>query len=525
MLLFKKLGIAGGSVFTLGIIIGYAFFPPFLKSQIKKGIQLVDGSDMKEMWVKVPFPLDFRIYLFNITNANEIKAGAKPIVQQVGPFFYEEWKEKVDLVDREEDDTVEYKNKATWVFNQAKSAPGLTEDVVLVFPHVMILSMILATVREKPAMVGLAAKAVDSIFHKPDSVFVTATAREILWTGLPVDCSVKDFAGSAVCGILREDDSGFLKDGENYKFALFGAKNGTVIPDTIRVHRGKRNYLEVGIVTEFKGEPKLNVWPEEGDCNTFNGTDSTIFHPFLYEDEDVVSFAPDLCRSLSAIYQKPTKVKGIKTNRYIASLGDMSTDPTLKCLCPTPDTCLGKGLYDIFPCVKAPLVCSLPHFYDTDPQYLTQVDGLHPNEEDHQIFIDFEPMLGAPLSARKRLQFNIFIMPVDKFKLMKTFPNALLPLFWVEEGLILDDEYLKPIKLVFTMLKVVGIMKWLMMTAGVGLGGGAGFLFWKSTQSPQKLDITKVSPKTIQNAAGDEKKWPTSVSTIQGNNAPPSVEA
>lgn len=72
-------------------------------------------------------------------------------------------------------------------------------------------------------MFFIIAKAVDSIFHKPDSVFVTATAREILWTGLPVDCSVKDFAGSAVCGILREDDSGFLKDGENYKFALFGA--------------------------------------------------------------------------------------------------------------------------------------------------------------------------------------------------------------------------------------------------------------------------------------------------------------
>lgn len=67
-------------------------------------------------------------------------------------------------------------------------------------------------------------KAVDSIFHKPSSVFVKATVREILWTGLPVDCSVQDFAGKAVCGILREDDSALLKDGEeNYKFALFGA--------------------------------------------------------------------------------------------------------------------------------------------------------------------------------------------------------------------------------------------------------------------------------------------------------------
>lgn len=50
----------------------------------------------------------------------------------------------------------------------------------------------------------------------------------------------------------------------------------------------------------------------------------------------------------------------------------------------------------------------------------------------------------------------MFIFPVDKFKLMKNFPTALMPLFWVEEGLELADEYMKPIKLVFTMLKIVG---------------------------------------------------------------------
>lgn len=44
---------------------------------------------MREMWTVVPFPVDFRIYLFNVTNANEIQGGAKPIVKEVGPFFYE----------------------------------------------------------------------------------------------------------------------------------------------------------------------------------------------------------------------------------------------------------------------------------------------------------------------------------------------------------------------------------------------------------------------------------------------------
>ncbi|XP_034946984.1 sensory neuron membrane protein 1-like [Chelonus insularis] len=524
MLLHMKVGIAGSILFFLGFLL-FSAFPPFLKSQVKKAVRLKKGEDIRDMWEKTPFPLDFRIYLFNITNADQIKTGAKPIVQEVGPFFYDEWKEKVDCDDNDADDTVEYSNKATWIFNPGKSAPGLTEDVELVLPHIMILGMILTTVREKPGMVGLAAKAIDSIFHKPDSIFIKTTARQILWDGLPVDCSVKDFAGSAVCSLLREDDSALIKDGENYRFALFGHKNGTVIPDRIKVKRGIKNYLDVGVVTEFKGEPKLSVWSEEGTCNEFNGTDSTIFHAYLYSNEDVVSFTPDLCRSLSTRYQRPTKIKGIKTNRYSADLGDMSSDPEIKCLCPAPDKCLKKGLFDLYPCIKAPIIATLPHFYLTAEEYLTQVDGLNPMEEKHQIFLDFEPITATPLAAGKRLQFNMMIFPIEKFKLMKTFPTALLPLFWVEEGLVLGDEYVKQLKGVFKVFTIIKIMKYLFLTLGVGLCGAAGGLYYKFQQSAQKLDITKITPKAAPNTNGQEKKWPTSVSTIQTPTAPPTVDA
>jgi scavenger receptor class B protein 1 len=41
------------------------------------------------MWSKIPFALEFRIYLFNVTNPDEIKAGQKPILKEVGPFFFE----------------------------------------------------------------------------------------------------------------------------------------------------------------------------------------------------------------------------------------------------------------------------------------------------------------------------------------------------------------------------------------------------------------------------------------------------
>lgn len=77
-------------------------------------------------------------------------------------------------------------------------------------------------------------------------------------------------------------------------------------------------------------------------------------------------------------------------------------------------------------------------------------------QEDHEIDMDFEPMTATPIRAHKRLQFNMFIQPVAKFKLMKTFPEALLPLFWVEEGILLEDEFVNKVKVVFKVMAVVG---------------------------------------------------------------------
>ena len=39
----------------------------------------------------------------------------------------------------------------------------------------------------------------------------------------------------------------------------------------------------------------------------------------------------------------------------------------------------------------------------------------------------------GPPHAFKRAQMNMWIKPVDKIKLMKHFPEALLPLLWFEE--------------------------------------------------------------------------------------------
>ena len=46
----------------------------------------------------------------------------------------------------------------------------------------------------------------------------------------------------------------------------------------------------------------------------------------------------------------------------------------------------------LFLTVNAPVVISLPHFYEADEDYLRAVEGLSPNGSNHGTFLDVEPV-------------------------------------------------------------------------------------------------------------------------------------
>lgn len=53
-----------------------------------QNVILYEGSEQYYRFIDVPQPIDFKVYLFNVTNPMEVQNGALPIVKEIGPYIY-----------------------------------------------------------------------------------------------------------------------------------------------------------------------------------------------------------------------------------------------------------------------------------------------------------------------------------------------------------------------------------------------------------------------------------------------------
>jgi hypothetical protein len=77
--------------------------------------------------------------------------------------------------------------------------------------------------REFPGALAILNEAIPTIFDEPTSMFVTTTARNILFDGVPLYCNATDFSSEVVCEEINKRKDGFHQLGENiYGFSFFG---------------------------------------------------------------------------------------------------------------------------------------------------------------------------------------------------------------------------------------------------------------------------------------------------------------
>nr|XP_032525628.1 platelet glycoprotein 4-like [Danaus plexippus plexippus] len=172
-------------------------------------------------------------------------------------------------------------------------------------------------------------------------------------------------------------------------------------------------------------------------------SDGTIFPPSLLNKKTrLFVFNSNMCRRLPFDYLKDVEMEqGIRLMRYVMPsnvFDDPQSNPDNQCYCDVDSgTCPPRGIINVTACsMGAPLVASFPHFYRGDPKLYEDIQGLSPNGELHDSFIDIHPTLGIALNGRSSLQLNIQVKKSSVFGALSFLPEGIiLPIAWIEMAL------------------------------------------------------------------------------------------
>jgi len=268
-------------------------------------------------------------------------------------------------------------------------------------------------------------------------------------------------------------------------FSLYKGRNGST-DGTYKIHTGVGDIDNFGQIVTWNGRNYLGFWNPMSPCDRVNGTDGTIFAPFVEKDRIVELYSSDIYRSIYLKYDKEEEIRGIKGFKFVLPkevLENPRRNASNRCFCNevSIDDCLQAGAIDVsLARGGAPLAFSTPYFLDGEQIY-SQDSGLVGRRLVHETALVIEPNSGALLKANKRIQLNVNYKAIPNVPAMANSSNVMFPVMWVDENTEfteenadeLNDKLLNPKKAVWT---------WRWVGVGIGIGlilVGVGIYVWK----------------------------------------------
>ncbi|XP_005526083.1 PREDICTED: platelet glycoprotein 4 [Pseudopodoces humilis] len=385
---------------------------------VKKEAVIVNGTTAYQNWL-VPGSSVYReFWIFHVLNPSEVINGSKPKFEQRGPYTYRVRYLPKENVMEGQNGTISY-----MLPNVADFVPDMsvgTEN-----DNVTVLNLAIAAV---PALYpgGFMQSIINTWISSNTTILQNRTIKEILWG--------------------YEDP--FLKNipfpGVKATVGVFYPYNGTS-DGPYNVYTGTEDITKTAIIESYKNKRTLSYW--EGYCDMVNGTDGASFPPFVKKDQVLRFFSSDICRSIYGVFSEKQVVKGITLYRFIVPREAFASPTEVGdnyCFCTDreiSENCTLAGVLDISACkAKRPVYISLPHFLHASKSILDNVEGLSPNEKEHETYLDIEPVTGFTLRFAKRLQVNLLVRP-SKIKPLKNIKKPyVFPLLWLNESAVIGDE-------------------------------------------------------------------------------------
>ncbi|XP_040203294.1 scavenger receptor class B member 1 isoform X1 [Rana temporaria] len=488
------LGVVGLLLVVFGAVLVF-IVPVIVKQQVEKNVRIDPSSGFAyEMWRDLPVPFFMSIYIFEVVNSKEVLLGEKPRVEERGPYVYRERKQKTNITFND-NATVSFVETRILHFEPDMSA-GSEEDFI-VFPNILVLG---ASVMMKDLPVPLKWFISGAFTTFGQEAFINRTVKDLLWG---YNEPFLDFVNAILPGKLPFKG----------KFGLFAEFNNTN-SGIFTVNTGVEDISQVQMVDAWNGLTEVNFWNSE-QANMINGTAGQMWPPFRTPDQPLEFYSPDACRSLTLVYDKEDSYRGIPTYRYTAPnylFANGSDYPPNEGFCP----CTASGVMNVSACRSgAPLFLSFPHFYNADPGYVDAVDGLHPSEELHSLFLDLHPLTGIPMNCSIKMQLSLLTMSVGGIPQTGKIKTGILPLLWFSESGYLDGPVYNtyyntlivlPIVMEYLQYILIGLGLCFILVAAVlpFLNQEKVILFWNSNNKKfdENLEINKSQTEKLTSSNG-----------------------
>ncbi len=429
---------------------------------------ILPGTQMYPNWVDLPVPIITSIYLFNVTNADYVvRRGARPKLEQVGPYVYHEYHHKTKLR-WNNNGTVTYQQIRTYQF-VSELSNGTLEDKVVTLNAVA--AGVNAIALKEPSAVKWTIGAL--LVALKEKLFVEKTVREILFDGYvdPVLDKTPDW----------------LQPNMPKKFGYYYQRNGSDWFDGVfNMYTGEKDLSEMCHITSWNYSQQLASYPRE--CGKVHGAGD-----FFSPDQNktfVELFSNDLCRTLKLDFDSTTTSHGISVNAYKISpklFANATQNKANWCYDPNNRN-LPSGVFDAGPCrLEAPVLMSQPHFYQADTYYLRQLQpgSLSPDKDKHETTFLVEPLSGLPVDVVARFQVNFYLRKIGNMELFKHLRNELfVPTVWFESRVTLPGSMLAEVWLLSNLRIIFTVVGCVLLGLSITLCSVVGLHFWNKSFVP-----------------------------------------
>ncbi|XP_059054544.1 scavenger receptor class B member 1 [Achroia grisella] len=384
-------------------------------------LAMEEGSFLYNMWESPPYDVSTEVWAFNYTNVEEFLSGEDTVLklQEIGPFVYREMRTNRNMSVDPDRGVMTLTPDIEMRFDLETSIAD-TKDVNLYMPNIAVIAM--STLFADKLNYFLNAGAYFSLKTLGSQLFRKMTADEIFWG---YQDNIVTIVNKLLPGWIDFDRLGIL----DRMYALANKH------ENVEVELGdvSRKFS----INEWDGsegirERDFEYLNTSTPCNRIKGAyEGIMFPPDIDTEKIMPIYRKQACGILPFQFNRQTKEK-YGFNYYRFELDKASFDNSSEYACECDYNCLPNGFVDIGNCYYGfPIVLSKVHFLDADPSQIKHFEGLHPNPELHNSFMEMEPTIGIPLSLKMNFQVNMAVRMSNGNPITRPVENKILPILWL----------------------------------------------------------------------------------------------